>query len=121
MICVVYTDGLLKVREIAKECKKQKWIPICVYREKSAVNKVPTVIIFHNQSIAKQFAKRNLPKEWPLATIQMHQNDLAFIKSKGWNFEVFSFPRLMTTHPLYEISFEIIELADEPDLNYRND
>lgn len=119
MICILFTDGVLKLHEIADECKKGKWVPVCVYREKSVVDGIPTVIGFNDQETAKKFAKRNLPKEWLRGGVELTKQDMQWIKDKGWNIEVFTFPKLMTSHPLYEISFEVIELSDEPDLRYQ--
>jgi len=116
MICILFTDGILKLHEIAKECKKDKWVPVCVYREKLVVDGVPTVIGFNSQEIAKKFAKRNLPKEWLRGSIRLTEESITWIKNKGWKIEFFTYPKLITSHPLYEISFEIIELGNEPDL-----
>lgn len=117
MICILFTDGVLKLHEI-DECKKEKWVPLCVYREKST-DGVPTVIGFDNQEIAKKFAKRNLPKDWLRGCVELVEEDVAWIKDKGWKIEVFTFPKLMKNHSLYEISFEVVELSGEPELHYQ--
>jgi hypothetical protein len=119
MICILFTDGVMNQHDIVSECKTQKWVPICVYREKSVVDAVPTVIGFNDQEMAKKFAKRNLPKDWVRGGVKLADEDVKWIKDKGWNIEIFTFPKLMNSHPVYEISFEVLEFSEEPDLRYQ--
>lgn len=121
MICILFTDGVMQTHEIAGECKSQRWVPICVYREKGVNDAVPTVIGFNNAETAKKFAKRNIPKDWVQGGVSLTDEDVQWIKNKGWKIEIFTFPKLMTSHPVYEISFEVLEFTgeDEPEVHYQ--
>lgn len=54
MIAVLKTDGELSPREIGKECKKDKWVPLA--------SKEGKVILFRDVDIATSFIKRNIPR-----------------------------------------------------------
>ena len=78
MIAIIYTDGVIKCDDLKNECQQQKWIPITVYRDK---NDNITVICFEDVKIAKQFAKRNFPKEWIKGAISLTDDDIESIKN----------------------------------------
>lgn len=115
MIAIIYTDGLIKCDDLKNECQHQKWIPITVYKDK---NHNITVICFEDVKIAKQFAKRNFPKEWIKGAISLADDDIEFIKNKNWKIEIMTYPRLLNSHHEYKLGFEIIDFADEPKMLY---
>jgi hypothetical protein len=129
MIAILCTDGVLKLSDIYAECKKQKWVPILVYRKKNAVklekkemtghiqpdDQTPIVIAFENDSIAKKFAKRNTPKGWLRGAVLLADEDVENIKAQGWKIEIFTWPRKLNPEDV-EIGFEVINLTTHPDV-----
>lgn len=100
MIVLLYSDGILSINDILKECKIQKWFPICAQGN--------TVIGFNDPEIAKKFAKRNFPKNWIRGGIRINENDINWIKSQNWSIEILNWPKLMK-----DLSFLIFETQEE--------
>jgi hypothetical protein len=116
MMAVLCTDGQLSLSDVHKECGKQKWIPLLVYR---IINEDSIYLpVFSIEETARSFIKRNLPKKWVHAGIWLSVTDLEKIKSSGWNIEHFSFPRKICEKTDIKLGFEIHEFMTEPDFNY---
>lgn len=115
MIAALCSNGQIELGELSTDCRKDKWIPIAILRDKNDSVIVPT---FVHETIVKKFCKRNFPKNWVIGAVLLSDNDLAFIRNKGWKIMILDYPKLFTSHPDYKLDFEIIEFADEPNLTY---
>lgn len=111
MISIICTDGQLGVNEIKKECIAGKWIPLLVLRKGEDV----ILPVFNLIDIAKNFTKRNLPKEWKHGCVYLCKDDIAAIIKKGWKIEPFNFPKKINENIEIEMGFEIYEFFEEPD------
>lgn len=112
MMAILCSDGQLKINDIVKECVSQKWIPLLTYRYKDESEIY--LPIFSIQDTAKDFIKRNLPKEWLKACIYLSVDDIEKINSLKWRVEHFSFPRKIVQNPNIILGFEIFEFQEEP-------
>lgn len=112
MWAVVYTDGQLNLNEIRNECVPGKWIPLFVYR--MSLDENPTIPVFKNGMTAKSFAKRNLPKNWTCAAVELTYRDVEWIKEKKWIIKEMTFPQRVDK---YICGFEILEFEEVP--NFR--
>ena len=113
MFALICTNGQMTVSDIISECVNQKWIPLFIFRDK--INSRINLPIFHDESIAKSFMKRNLPKKWSHGSFCLCQEDINLIIAKGWNLQVFDFPNKIIDRSDIEIGFEIFEMANKPD------
>lgn len=102
----------MSLNDISKECVKQKWVPLLVYRRKGSEQ--PILPIFALLDTARAFSKRNLPKDWLKGTVSLTDVDIEEIKSRGWVMESFDYPRKMKDLPDIEFGLEIHEFAEEP-------
>lgn len=115
MIAALYSSGQIELNELSIECKKSRWVPIAVLRCLDGSTVIPTFI---SESTAKDFSKRNFPKEWVIGAVILSENDIDFIKKKCWKIMTLNYPKLFTSHPEYKLDFEIIDFNDEPNLAY---
>jgi len=115
MIALVYSDGCISQSELKNECQAQQWIPLAVKRD---LHNNVWVLGFSDPNVAKQFARRNFPKNWIKGSIMLCDEDLQFIGKNNWKIEILSFPRLLNSHPEYKLGFEILEFHNKPDLIY---
>lgn len=113
-IAILCTDGVLKLHEIKQECVGEAWVPVVSVQEKGKDN--PTILLFGTQDTAYKFAKRNLDRKWLKGCVTLTEEDIRWIKGKGWDIMELSFPRKLNSHPDYTLGFEVIELNDKPDL-----
>mgnify|MGYP003342881874 CR=1 FL=1 len=113
MMAVLCTDGQLNFNDLTSECIKGKWIPLLVFRQKK--DDYIYLPVFSIEDTAKDFIKRNLPKKWTHAGINLSDNDLKSITVRGWKLEHFSFPRKISGIPDIQLGFEIHEFELEPD------
>lgn len=112
----LYSDGHVHLKDVGKECIKEQWIPIAIYR---MADGQPTVILFKSQELVRKFGKRNLPSNWTHGAVQLSQKNLDWLITKNLNLEVFDFPKKLKDNPDIELGFEVMEFQDEPDLHYR--
>lgn len=117
MIAILFTDGQIKLNEVYDECSQGQWIPVMVYRPKGQPEAPPTVIVCNTEDTAKRFVKRNLDKKWLQGAILLGDEEIKWIKDKGWNIEVIEWPRKILGHPDLNVGFEIIEFAAKPDVH----
>jgi hypothetical protein len=115
MFAIICTDGQITLSQLRSECVKGKWVPLLIYRNKET--KLPILPIFNSLDIARQFSKRNLPKEWLKGCVSLTDVDMVAIDNRGLSTEIFDFPRKMTDLPDIEFDLEIHEFAEEP--NFR--
>jgi hypothetical protein len=115
MFAIVFSDGQIKFSEINKECREEKWIPIAVLRYQDESISVPC---FEINDTAKQFAKRNFPKNWVQAAILLGDNELEFIERKGWKVEILHFPQLFTSRKDVRLDFEVLDFFEKPNVRY---
>jgi len=113
MFALLCTNGQMTVSDVICECVEQKWIPLFVFRDK--VSSKISLPVFHDESIAKSFMKRNLPKKWSHGSFLLCEEDINIIISKGWNLHIFEFPNKIIDRLDIEIGFEIFEMANKPD------
>jgi hypothetical protein len=116
MIAIICTDGQLNLKDLHKECISEKWIPLLTLKNKKNETILP---IFNLSDIARQFIKRNLPKNWQHGCVFLAEDDIKNIIKKNWQFMALDFPRKLDGHPEFEFSFEIHEFADQPDFQYK--
>lgn len=110
MLAVLYTDGELNLNEIRNECVPGKWVPIFVYRMSPESN--PIIPVFRDCEITKKFAKRNLPSNWPCGGIELTDQEVEWMKNKGWSLKEMSYPHRVDN---YICGFEILEFSVTPD------
>lgn len=113
MYAILFSDGQIDIKAIRKECRPEKWVPILTYKD---VNNITTVPVFHDPNLAKTFIKRNFPENWTQASIFLAENNIEWIKDKGWKFEMMAFPRLMKNLPNIHFEFEIMDLIVIPEI-----
>lgn len=85
MIAILRTDGEITPKEISKECRQEKWIPLA--------SKDGKVILFNDQDTANSFIKRNIPKHHIRGSIRLTKTELDNIPNKL----VLEFPNKMET------------------------
>lgn len=113
MYAILFTDGQIDMKAIRKECRPEKWVPILTYKDVKNITIVP---VFYDANLAKTFIKRNFPKDWTQASVSLGENNLKWMKDKGWKLEVMTFPRLMKNLPNIHFEFEILDLLVVPEI-----
>lgn len=114
MYAVLCSDGMIDVTAILKECRHQKWAPIVSYRKNSAPA-ITIIPVFDDPNIAKNFAKRNLPKDWLRGAVFLTPKNIEWIAKKGWEIEEMNFPKLVRDLPI-TLGFEILDFFDKPEV-----
>lgn len=113
MMAILCSDGQMALQDVIKECVHQKWIPLLTFRYKD--KEEIYLPIFSIQDTAKDFIKRNLPKKWIKACIELSNHEINTINSLNLRMEHFSFPRKISENPSIIMGFEIIDFQHEPD------
>ena len=113
MMAILCTDGQLNYRSLQDECVKGSWIPLLVYQK---INENHIYLpVFSIEDTAKDFIKRNLPKQWTHAGINLSNKDIEIICNKGWKIEHYRFPRKLAGLSDIKLGFEIHEFHEQPD------
>ena len=112
---IIFSNGQVNLSELSFECREKKWIPLAAIKHKNGSIHIPC---FDTNDLAKQFAKRNLPKEWIRGAIKLGENEINFISQKGWIFEKFNYPNLLKDRSDIELGFEILDFCEKPELLY---
>lgn len=112
MWLLLWSDGALQIKDLHEQCRKEKWIPIAVYKQAGETH----VIAFHHEDVAIRFVKRNFPKDWVRGGIQASDHEIEWIKEKGWKLEIFDWPRYIMGRKDMEVGYEVIEFHTEPDV-----
>jgi len=103
---VLYNDGNLSGADVEAECVGDGLVPIFVLRKDTSI----MVPMFHNLDIGRKFIDRNISdKGITSGLVGVTDSQMDLMRKKDWNFEYMIFPRRFTTHPDYEIGFEILE------------
>lgn len=92
------------------ECRSNKWFPILTY----ILDGQQVVPVFSDTKVARNFIKRNLPKDWLHGAITLSDDDAAEL-SKKFQVRELNYPNLMKDLPGIEWKEEVIELDTEPD------
>ena len=113
MMAILCSDGQLNINDVTRECITQKWVPLLVYKD----NDDGSIFlpVFSLIDTAKDFIKRNLPKNWIKASVILSNEDICAAKDRGWNIEHFSFPRKINGSQKITLGFEIHEFVEQPD------
>lgn len=123
MFAVIYTDGHVDLKALIRECPTDRWVPVLVLRhvpkegeEENKEDVPPIVPLLSTPETARRFAERNLPKDWPSAVVHLSPAEMDFIRRKGWAIKEYAYPSLVKSIPDTKLDFEVIELAEEPDV-----
>lgn len=95
----------MSVMDVVKECHGDNWSPVIVLRYEDGRTVVP---LFRNYDTALKFVFRNFGgKKYKKTsgTIGLNKEDLSLFTDKGWEVEVFEFPRKFTD--LKGVSIEV--------------
>lgn len=122
MILILCNDAIMTPAEIAGICGKQKWVPVMAYRPKGDADHPPILIAFEHQELAYRFAKRNVSskdrkKGWLRGAVQVGDATVAWIKAKGWQIDMKTWPDLMVDNPKWDISVEVVDVQEELEVN----
>lgn len=115
MYAILYTEGIIDVNEVYKECRLQKWAPILTYSQGNSIRKIP---VFHDPLVAQNFAKRNIPRDWLHGSVFLTDPKIEVIRNCGFIFDLLNFPRLIKDLPNMQFEVEIISLNEVPKLFY---
>lgn len=110
MLVAMCTNGSLALNEVRDECRSNKWFPILTY----ILDGVQVVPVFSDPKVARQFIKRNLPKDWLHGAIELSDSEEVFLKSR-YQVREMNYPNLMKDLPGIEWKEEVLELESEPD------
>lgn len=116
---VLCSDGVIKPEDIVGELREEQWVPLAVTKPRGVENAAPTLLLFNDQETAKKFAIKNFPKDWLVSVVQLADDDHDWIKDRGWLTEVVTYPRIMNSHPDYELTYEVLEFQTKPDVTVR--
>jgi hypothetical protein len=110
---ILWTDGALKLSDMAEACRKEKWIPVYTYRTDQEPDTV-RVMCFKKESEAKKFAKLNLPRKWLQGTVKLCVPEQEWCKERGWKIVVWTQASIIKNRKDFTIGPEILEFQDEP-------
>ena len=79
----------MSYHEMVKEFQQDNIAPVLALVKDTKT----TILMFSNAKVAKQFARRNLPKDWINGNLLVHEDDFETIKKAGWETYRFTFPR----------------------------
>lgn len=101
----VYTDGDVSLTELKKECQKENWAPIMVFRTEKGI----AVPIFRDHNVCLKFIKRNAPPDQMVGIMGMSEVDKQRLLDKGWELMWHDYPKLYKNRAGYKIAVEVIE------------
>jgi hypothetical protein len=93
----------MSYRDMAKECKDDKFLPILVMRVKDEV----IIPVFSLVNVAVGFIKRNLPQEWVCGVVVLGLEEAQRMDAKGWKAIEYRFPRKL--RDIVDFDVEILE------------
>jgi len=116
---ILYTNNDIGTGELKREIRENKILPVLILRvapepEHGEPNEYVVVPCFNNPLIAQQFARRNLPKGHLIATIQLNQESIETLVSKGYEILVYTWPRRLTKY--CHLDLEVIENSVTPEI-----
>lgn len=116
MFAVLCSDGAIKPDDITGQIREEQWVPLAVTKPRNDPEATPTLLLFADREIARKFAIRNFPKDWMVSVVELADDDHQWIKDRGWKIENMTYPRIMNTHPDYELTYAVLEFASKPDV-----
>lgn len=117
MFAVLCSDGAIKPEDITGQLRDEQWVPLAVTKPRGQAGAVPTLLLFDEQEKARKFAIRNFPKDWLVSVVQLADADYEWIKEKsGWKVEIVPYPKIMNSHPDYELTYEVLYFQSKPDV-----
>lgn len=112
---ILWTDGVLKLSDMATACQREKWIPIYTYRTDQEPDTV-LVVCFKKETEAKKFAKLNLPRDWLKGTVKLCAPERDWCENRGWKIVVLNKAVAIKNRKDFTIGAEILEFQEEPDV-----
>lgn len=112
LFAVFCPDGTLKLKDMNR-CQAEKWIPIATITVKNKIN----ALIFSDVKVARNFIRRNYPKDWLRGLIVLSTKQLEWMRDKNWEVRYMTYPNILKDTPGF--GYEVIEFDVEPDLCIR--
>lgn len=112
MIFAFCTLGDMNYREVKKECRDNKFVPLLIY-----VYEGKRVLPYFSSEITcRDFCRRNLPRKWLSGAAHLEQEELEKLAADHCDIEVkmFEWPRKIKD--LVEWDIIIHELLESPDV-----
>ena len=116
MFAVLCSDGAIKPEDIVGQLREEQWVPLAVTKPRNKPDASPTLLLFNDQETARRFAVRNFPKDWMVSVVQLADDDLGWVGERGWLTETITYPRIMNSHPDYELTYEVLQFQTKPDV-----
>lgn len=108
--CLFCTQNHMTRKELKEECSQGKWLPMLIMRTEDNDIILPC---FDTVEIARQFIRRNLPKDWVCGTVDLHKKGAQWMDAHGWKAIKFTFPRKLKD----VVQFDVEILEFEPGHN----
>ena len=104
---IMMPEDQLTSQDIMNECRKDRWAPFATYKK----HEKTIVPCFRIQQIALDFMRRNGLKEKGklFALIRLKQEDVQVILDRGFEFQYFEFPKLLSVNFECEIHYFVDE------------
>jgi len=95
----VSSDGHMTATQMYVELQRDKVCPVMCYDEDGAT----IVPIFLSKACAEQFARRNTPRDWTIGTMEVFQDNIDQLMSRGYQVVEFNWPKkkVVSVVPLY--------------------
>ncbi len=116
MFAVLCSDGAVKPEDILGQLREEQWVPLAVTKPRNTTDAVPTLLLFDSQEMARKFAVRNFPKDWMISVVELADSDFDWIRDRGWMIEHVPYPKIMNSHPEYELTYEVLCFQTKPDV-----
>jgi hypothetical protein len=86
---------------------------VSVSRRNGCLEEGPPIIpCFESTEVARNFARRNLPKSWLRGVVNLTMRDTQWIDKKGWRIVLYDFPKKLKDVVPFDI--EVLEYDEEP-------
>ncbi len=117
MWAVLFSDGAVSLDDV-EQIQRERWIPVAAIKRKDAPDSPGTVLLFHGRDTAYKFMRRNMSQmQWLKGGIELTDVDIENVKAR-FTVEELGFPKRFDSHPEFELTYEVIELCDSPDVQY---
>lgn len=110
-IILFCAEDQMTLSEIFNECSEYRILPLLIRDDGH-----PTLLTFPVPQVAKDFARRNLPKTWYVGHGYLSEPRVVSAQRAGWAIEHVPFPRRMSG-----LRAEVLELLIDDDLEFRRD
>lgn len=119
MFAVICSDGAIKPEDIAGQLREEQWVPLAVLKPRADPSGTPTLLLFNSAKDAHKFSLKNFPEDWFISIVELADDDHQWIKDRGWNVEVQSYPRTRNNHAEHLLTYEVLEFKTKPDVMIR--